>query len=194
VSRVSFPKLGEVVNARYSFRLKSEDKSSDLPDKVIIGQSGTETTTHVLLKFLGFVLFHRERLQVETNLHLDHIPFRPDLVQLDYEMRPRLWVECGDCSVAKLNKLAVKVPEAEIWTIKRSLAEVEHLHRAMAKEELRRNRYQLIGLDEAMFTELDQLLRERNELTLFRRSFDPPQLQFDFNGLWFDAEFTILHF
>jgi len=29
---------------------------------------------------------------------------------------------------------------------------------------------------------------------LFGGAFDPPHLQFDFNGLWFDTTFTLLKF
>lgn len=174
--------------------MQSRERRRNLPRRIIIGQSDTETPAHVLLKFLGFVLFHRERLQIEVNLHMDSIPFVPDLVQLDYELRPKLWVECGECSVAKLDKLAVKVPEAEIWVLKRSATDAEQLHRAMAKADLRRDRYSLIGLDAEMFEELSGLLQTRNEFLWVRGDFDPPALQCDFNGFWFDAPFTVLRF
>ena len=49
-------------------------------------------------------------------------------------------------------------------------------------------------LDEEMFQEVCGLVRERNEVTWFKGEFDPPQLQFDFNGLWFDAPFEVLRF
>ena len=134
-------------------------------------------------------------MQVEPNLDMDTIPFEPDIVQLDYEMRVRLWVECGECSVAKLHKLAVKVPEAKIWVLKRSLLEAQNLFRAMEKEDLRRNRYQLIGFDPEMFDEMCHLLGPRNTLTwIHRNHFDPPQLQLDYNGLWFDCTFNVLRF
>ena len=152
------------MSAKYSFRLQSQDRRRDLPDKIIIGQAETETPAHVLLKLMAYVLFHRERLQIDLNLHQDNIPFRPDVVQLDYELRPKLWIECGDCGVNKLNKLAVKVPDAEIWVMKRSPAEAEQLHRAMAREDLRRDRYGLIALDAEMFDELCGLLQSRNDL------------------------------
>jgi uncharacterized protein YaeQ len=182
------------MSAEFNFILTSEDPKRDLPRKIIIGRRETETAAHVLLKLLGFVLFHRERLQMEVNLHMDSIPFIPDLVELDYELRPKLWVECGECSVSKLNKLAVKVPEAEIWVIKRSEAAAQDLARAMAKADLRRERYNLIGLDHEMFDEMCGLLHTRNELFWVRGVFDPPLVQFDFNGLWFDAAFTIVRF
>jgi len=180
--------------AKYTFKLRSEEKRRDLPGKIIVGQEQTETTNHVVLKLLAYVLFFRERIQIEPNLDIEYLQFTPDIVQLDYELRPRLWVECGECGVHKLHKLAVKVPEAEIWVVKKSRAEAEHLFAAMAKNELRRDRYGLIGLDSEMFNEMLDLLAQRNELTWFRGAFDPPHLQFDFNGLWFDTTFTLLKF
>ncbi len=182
------------MSAKFSFHLVSQEKRRSLPPKIIIGRQETETVANVALKLLAFLIFFRERLQIEANLHQDDIPFVPDLVQLDYELRPKLWVECGACGIPKLHKLAVKVPEAEIWVVNRSLAEAEQLLHAMAKAELRQNRYQLLALESEMFEELCALMQNRNELTWVRGGFDPPGLQFDFNGLWFDAPFTVLRF
>ena len=150
------------MSAKFSFHLESQDKRRALPSKIIIGRQETETLAHVALKLLAFLIFFRERLQIEANLHQDDIPFVPDLVQLDYELRPRLWVECGECGVQKLHKLAVKVPDAEIWIVKRSVAEAQHLLQAMAKAELRQNRYQVLALDHEMFEELCGLMHSRN--------------------------------
>ena len=182
------------MSGKYIFDLTSKDRRRDLPRKIIIGQSEVETTVHVLLKFLAFVLLYRERIQMGIDLHNDTIPFRPDLVQLDYELRPRLWVECGDCTVAKLDKLAVKVPDAEIWVFKRSAAEVESLIHQMRKGELRRDRYWILHFDAEMVDELAGLLTARNALVWVTGDFEPPHLQFDFNGLWFDAEFQVVRF
>jgi hypothetical protein len=182
------------MSSRFAFHVENQDHRRELPARVFIGRKETETTKHVLLKFLSFALFHRERLQIETELHDDNIRFTPDLVQLDYTMRPALWVECGEVSAAKLDKLAVKVPEAEIWIVKRSPAEAEPLLRDMARHELRRNRYRLLAFDPEMFAEALASLGPRNEVFWLRGDFDPPQLQFDFNGLWFDCEFSVLEF
>ena len=100
------------MSAKYVFHLDSQDRQRNLPHKIILGRQETETIAHVALKFLAYVLFHRERLQVETNVNLASIPFTPDVVELDYELRPKLWVECGECGVGKLHKLAVRCPDA----------------------------------------------------------------------------------
>ena len=102
------------MSAKYSFDLESQERRRALPPKIILGQRENESARHVLLKFLAYVLFFRERVQIEPRLHDDSIPFEPDIVALDYSLHPVLWVECGDCGVPKLDKLAVKVPEAEI--------------------------------------------------------------------------------
>jgi len=182
------------MSAKYSFTFESRDRRRDLPRKIIIGRQETETVAHVVLKLMGFVLFFRERLQIEVNLHTDNIPFVPDLVQLDYELRPKLWVECGDCGVNKLDKLAVKVPEAEIWVVKRSVADARQLLQAMERAELRRDRYQVLALDQEMFEEMNGLVQSRNEMVWVSGEFDPPNVQFDFNGLWFDAPLTVFKF
>jgi hypothetical protein len=182
------------MSGKYSFDLKSEERRHPLPSKVIIGRKENEGVKQVLLKFVAFVLFYRERLQIAPRLLDDNIPFEPDVIQLDYSMRPTLWVECGECGASKLHKLAVKVPDAEIWAIKRSPEDAETLYRAMAKEELRRDRYGLIGLDPAMFDEMCGLLAPRNQLTWFTGGFEPPHLQLEFNGLWFDTTFTVIRF
>jgi uncharacterized protein YaeQ len=182
------------VLAKYSFKLASADDRRPLPGRLILGQNLTETLAQVVLKLFAFLLFHRERLQIEPALHDDNIPFVPDLVQLDYTLRPALWIECGECSVEKLDRLAVKVPEAEVWVLKRSVAAAEQLHQSMARQGLRRGRYKLLGMDAAMFDEVEGLVQSRNEIFWVAGRFDPPVLQFDLNGLWFDAPFTVLEF
>ncbi|HAM70110.1 MAG TPA: hypothetical protein DCM86_00515 [Verrucomicrobiales bacterium] len=180
------------MSGKYIFDLRSEDRRRALPSKLIIGQKENESLRHVTLKLLAFLIFSRDRLQVEGNIHNDNIPFEPDLVQLDYTLQPVLWIECGDCGVSKLHKLAVKVPEAEIWVMKASPLEAQNLVAAMAKEELRRNRYQVIGFDPEMLREICGLIQARNQVLLVHVDFEPPGLQLDFNGLWFDAPFVHL--
>ncbi|MCU0772274.1 MAG: YaeQ family protein [Verrucomicrobia bacterium] len=182
------------MSGKYSFTLKTGDRRRSLPHKLILGCQETETARHVLLKLLAFLLFHRERLQIEPRLHDDNLPFRPDLVELDYQLRPCLWVECGECSVQKLDKLAVKAPEAELWILRGSVAEVQDLLAAMRKARLRQNRYHLLGLDHEPFEEILSRLVTRNEVFWVDGRLDPPLIQFDFNGFWFELDLHLFRF
>lgn len=180
-----------VRDVKYSFQLKSENRRLPLPHKIVLGKSDIETESHVLLKLLAFLMFHRERIQIEPALHMDSIPFVPHIVQLDYELRPVLWVECGDCTATKLDKLAVKVPEAELWVMRKSAVDAGDLLRWMHKAGLRRNRYRVVALEETMFTEVLAGMQSRNEVFWVGSDFEQGTLQFDFNGLWFDGAFEV---
>ena len=179
-------------SVRHVFNLRSEERRRPLPPRILLVQRETETLTHILLKLFGYLLFFRARLRVEPNLDPDDMPFVPDLLELDLQGRMVLWIECGECQVQKLDRLAVKAPEAELWAVKRSPAAAADLARAMVREDLRRGRYGIVGLDPAMLDEVAGLLRPRNDVTWYHGDFEPPRLQFDFNGLWFESEFVVL--
>lgn len=182
------------MSAKYSFRFASEIKTHPLPSKILIGQHPLESTEDVILKMLARVIFSRDRIQLEPRLHDDNIPFVPSLVQLDYELRPALWVECGDCPVPKINKLAVKAHEAEIWIVVRSVVALEELAHEMGKHGLRRNRYHLLGFEDGLIEELESLLQPSNAFTLFHLNLREPEVQFEFNELWFDQKWSTLKF
>lgn len=180
------------MSAKHVFKLSSDEARRPLPGKVLIVQDPMESLTHVLLKLFAYVLFYDGRLQLQARLPTGHIPFEPDLILLDYELRPKLWIECGECGLNKLNKLAVKAPEAALWIVKRSPAEAGKLLQQMDREELRRGRYGIVGLDEAMLREVEGLVGGRDALHWFSGSVEAGQMQFEFNGLWFDAPLTVL--
>ena len=98
------------MTAKYSFRLQSQEKQRALPDKIILGQDSTETVAHMMLKLLAFVLFHRERIQIGGDLHNDNIPFAPDFVQLDYELRPKLWIDAANAASTNSTNSPSKCP------------------------------------------------------------------------------------
>jgi hypothetical protein len=116
------------------------------------------------------------------------------LIQLDYELRPALWIECGLPEAAKLDKLAVKAPLAELWIVTRSAGEIEALMREMRRRELRQNRYRLLGFEATIFDELVSLFGTRNELTLYRLDFAERLIQIDFNGVWFEGSLELESF
>jgi uncharacterized protein YaeQ len=178
-----------VMSGRFGFSLSSPSRT--IPERITIGQGDTETIAHVALKFLAYLLFRRERLQIEPNLHDANIPFRPDVVQLDYQLRPVLWVECGECSVQKLDKLAVKAPEAKLWVLKRSPESAHDLLERMRKAELRQHRYNILAFDQEPFEDLCTSIKARNDVFVVSSSIDPPACCFDFNGLWFDLSFNL---
>ena len=183
--------LPPAMPGKFTFQMTSDDRRRPLPHKILLGQRPTESVRHVFLKFLAWVLFHRDRLVIEGDTQNDAIPFEPDLLQLGYDMRPQLWIECGECSATKLDKLSVKCPEAAIWVVKASVEEALALLRVMQREEFRTGRYGIIALDPEMVQEAEGLIRERNSFHWYRGELEQARMQFDLNGLWFDHAFDV---
>jgi uncharacterized protein YaeQ len=187
--------LTRSVAAKFNFQFTSDDRRRPLPHKLLLALGPNESVRTITLKLLAYLLFFRERLQVETEVPDDSIPFVPDLVVLGYDLRPQLWIECGDCGTGKLHKLSVKCSESEIWAIKRSPEEGEALLRSMQKDELRRGRFGIVAFDPEFFDEVAGLIAERNTLHWHRGGFggepgiESPTLQFELNELWFDVTF-----
>jgi uncharacterized protein YaeQ len=146
-----------------------------------------EDAAGVVVRLLAYLLLYRDRLLVEPRLEDLDLPFRAGMVALDYEGRIALWVECGECPVTKLDRLAVKASGGEIWAVKGSPAEAEQLLEQMRRQGLRRERYGVLGLEAEMVAEMAGLLQARNELLWYRGDLEAGTLQFEFNGLWFDG-------
>ena len=179
------------MSTRFSFRLKSSDPRREFPHKLLLNQEYDELPEHVLHRLLGYLLFFRERLEITANLQNDNIPFRPDLVELDYQMRPILWVESGSNTTDKLARLATKAPDATLWILRASPEAADNLLHEMERAGLRRQRYQILAFVAVMMEEMLGLLEARNDVFWVQSSFDPPLLQFEFKGLWFDHEFSV---
>lgn len=175
--------------SKFVFNLRSHDNRRKLPSKILIVQRREEELEVVLIRLIAYMIFYRDRLQMEVDLHDDYIRFVPDLVQLDYQLQPALWVECADCTPKKLNKLAVKAHEAEIWAVRKSEAEVEALRAQMVKAKCRTDRYGLMALDEEVFADICRATQNRNDVALYVCDFEDGVLQFDFNGIWHDLTF-----
>jgi uncharacterized protein YaeQ len=184
------------MTTKHNFLLEGTSRRHrDLPRQlVLMHEPPEEKVTDVLLKLLSFLLFFRDRLEIGGNLHNDSIPYVPDLVQLDYTLRPVLWIECGACGVGKLDRLAVKVPEAELWVVQPSRDSAQALHQQMMRHQLRRDRYWLLAFEQEVIEELVSRLEPRNRIYWVSSGFDPASMQFDFNGLWFDTTFTVQRF
>lgn len=184
------------MSRRYRFDLSSNDPGRLLPEKVIVGVKSDETEIHVVLKALGFVICYRDRMEIEKRIPRDDVLYVPDLIQLDYQLEAAFWGECGECGLDKLDKLAVKVPRADITIIKKSLNEATELLHKMEKAKLRKGRYTILAFNVDDFTELLNLLEMKNSVFLCSVDFEvsPAQVQFEFNGLWFDIQLHVLKF
>ena len=71
--------------------------------RVILIKRRGESLRHVVMKLLGYLWFYHEELQIERSVDQHH---KPDLVRVDEQGRPLQWVDCGQTSLRKLERIS----------------------------------------------------------------------------------------
>jgi uncharacterized protein YaeQ len=174
------------LSTKLTFALGSDEKNRKLPSKIVVSQSQNETLDHVLLKALAFVIFHNDRLRLEVDLELPGVPFVPDLVALALDGRPELWIECGEVSLHKLEKLTLKLNDTDLWIVKKSAGEVSKTVELARRNIKRLGRLRLLTFDPGFIPELLALASGSNSLHLVKLV-PGEMMQLVFNNLWFET-------
>jgi uncharacterized protein YaeQ len=178
------------VCTKLTFALASDEKTRKLPSKIVVSQGQNETLDHVLLKALAFVMFYRDRLRLEVDVELPGVPFVPDLVALGLDGRPELWIECGEVSLHKLEKLTLKLNDTDLWLVKRTAGEVAKTLELARRNLKRLQRLRLMTFDPGFLPEMLSLATGSNSIHLVKLV--PWELmQLNFNGLWFETALRV---
>jgi uncharacterized protein YaeQ len=85
-----------------------------------------ESNQHVVMKFLSYILFYHPDLLIEASAD-QH--FKPDLVRFDADGDPVQWIDCGQTSLKKLDKISQKNRKTYIDIVKRGESELSSYRR-----------------------------------------------------------------
>ena len=120
---------------------------------VLTGQE-FDTVEHLALKLAALTLFLKWNPQVEIGAKILadlNQEFKPDLAAFNEGGEIALWVECGNVSTNKIEKLARRLA-AKIVVLKESVREAENLRRILEKNEVRhRDRIQILAFPDDQF-------------------------------------------
>lgn len=94
--------------------------------KLIFEMRDGESPVHIALKLVSLALFFEQDMQVEPSMKDDY-RFKPDLLTRFDDTRPKLWIECGQCRVQKLDKITFRYYDAEFILVKRSEREAREI-------------------------------------------------------------------
>jgi hypothetical protein len=125
-------------------------------------------------------------LRLEVDLELPGVPFVPDLVALALDGRPELWIECGEVSLHKLEKLTLKLNDTDLWIVKKSAGEVSKTVELARRNIKRLGRLRLLTFDPGFIPELLALASGSNSLHLVKLV-PGEMMQLVFNNLWFET-------
>ena len=143
--------------------------------RVIFSSPPGESTWHVALKLLAFLLYRRRAPLVERSVGQR---FKPDLVVLR-DGRVRLWIDCGETSLRKLDRVVAGNPGARIVIVKDTARRLD-LYSNLAAGALRDgSRVCCLAFSDGLVAGMARDLRQRNRVA---SSFGPAGLSIELNG------------
>jgi hypothetical protein len=124
-----------------------------------------ESRDHIVLKlrgalFVSHLTEQSDRLRVEAPLRI--AGYKPDVVVVDAGEMPIAWVECGDVSVHKLDRLTRALGgDVVVRALKNGLKPARELARALTAM-ARPERVVVIGIDPGGIAALGEALQPRS--------------------------------
>lgn len=164
-------RLWKKVDVKYTFTLTEVGWERE---KIILESGSGESTRHIALKVLAYLLFRHEieslPLQIERRVGQRH---KPDLVAQDPERGAiQLWVDCGQIETERLGRIARRNPQARIVIVKPTETEAR-LYAIAARKDLpeepeRRALIRFVGFAPDFLVGFLQPLRGTNDLAFLR--------------------------
>ena len=145
--------------------------------RIVLSSAENETLEHLALKLAALALFIKWNPVLELSSKSAvamNQEFKPDLAAMDAAGELSLWVECGNVSTNKIEKLARRL-SCRIVALKESVREAENLRRILDKNKVRnREKIEILAFPDAQFKLWMQALEESTEIfgEMSERSFN----------------------
>lgn len=144
--------------------------------RVIFSSFVGESTWHVALKLLAYLIYRQRRPLVEYGVGQR---YKPDLVVLRDDGRVRLWIDCGETSLRKLERVVTANPVARVVIVKDTLRRLE-AYRVPAERAIPdQPRLLYLAFGDGLVEGLADAMRQRNRV---RFAIGPAGLEVGLNG------------
>lgn len=118
-------------------KIRGELHLGGVSAKVILAAKPEERVDHLAMKLAAFAMFLPAGPVVEPST--DHpglagLDIRPDVCAMNDAGEISIWIECGEVSINKLDKLARRLPETRIVVIKADMRSAAQLRERLTDE------------------------------------------------------------
>lgn len=131
--------------------------------RIVLETRPGEGTPHVALKIIAMALFHDPGLQIEPGMD-DGDRYKPDLLVRQDDYRPKLWIECGQCRVEKLDKITFKHYDARVVLLKRTEREAREILERCSGRVRRLHAIEFLGFDNGFVESIASALTGKNDV------------------------------
>lgn len=135
--------------------------------RLILVPKPEEKVEHLALKLAAFAMFLPTRPTVDPSANhpaLLSLDVRPDLFSLNVAGDIENWIECGEVSLNKLDKLTRRLNGARVVVLKETKAQAERLRAALTDEIRHGQRIEIWAWPETEFKTWLHALEEKTEI------------------------------
>lgn len=129
--------------------------------RVFLMKGRGETMRHVLMKLLGFLVYHEDGMAIEASAN-QH--YKPDVVSFRPDGQPRTWIDCGTTGLPKLDKITHKNRETRFVIVKPSLRELRNYRIEAIRQLAHPEMVLYLAPRQGWIPELDAVLAKRHEV------------------------------
>lgn len=148
--------------------------------KLVMYKGMSESPEHIVLKLLSYILFQK-RPKIEHYANQHH---KPDLViQDDYTVT--LWVECGEVSIKKLDKVSTHNNKADIFVVKETVRQATDYKEKADKKIRHPERVTYIGFKDGFVNKTAATFERTNDI---KYSLENGEFFLNINGSSFSSK------
>lgn len=148
-------------------KVRGELHLGDYSGNVILAAKPEEKADHLAMKLAAFAMFLSRGPIVEPST--DHpglvgLDIRPDVCVMNEAGEISVWIECGEVSINKLDKLARRLPETRIVVIKSERHQATQMRQKLDAAVKQGARIEIWTWPEGTFSTWLQAMEDKTEL------------------------------
>ena len=132
--------------------------------KLILVKDVCELRVHIVMKLLSYLLYYTPELKVEISADMH---YKPDLMIPGDHGVPKLWIDCGQVAVKKVEALATKLKNTRIIFVKEAKRELETFKKMVDKKIDKPERLEFLSFEPGFVNSIGNALKRTNHITLY---------------------------
>lgn len=132
--------------------------------RLILVKDVCEHREHIVMKLLSYLLFYTPELKVEISADMH---YKPDLMIPGDHGVPKLWIDCGQVAIKKIDALATKLKNTRVIFVKEAKRELDVFKKMVEKKIDKSERLEYLSFDAGFITSLGNSLKRTNHITLY---------------------------
>lgn len=132
--------------------------------KLILVKDVCELRAHIVMKLLSYLLYYTPELKVEVTADMH---YKPDLMVAGEHGIPKVWVDCGQVGIKKIEVLSKKLKNSRVIFVKSTERELLVFKKMIEKKIDHPERLEFLAFEAGFVESIGNALQRTNHITLY---------------------------